>query len=116
MDEEQKVWEDEVMIAPLVDDFRRALWGASMKPGSVFLPFTFRDFGEVNVLISEGDEILVPLHLVRLVGTVRQPIKRWFGFLSPNEVRMLRLVIVCFPDNPSEKDTVEITELGTQKI
>ncbi len=114
MTEERAVWNDEVTSAPFVDDFRRALW--AMRNKSVWLPFVFQKLGAVSVRASEIDEILTPFHSITLIGTIERPIERCWGLLSPKKVRVLRLVITCFPDEPSRSDIGTITVLGEKEI
>lgn len=110
MKDEQEMWKVEAVAIPTVDEMRRA----SYDRGCV--SFTFGGLGRVSVRVDELEEASVPMHKIMLTGMIEQPVPRLLWWLKPKEVRVLHLVITCFPDEPSKSDIGTVTVLGKHKI
>jgi hypothetical protein len=107
---EQEVWEVEAVAIPTVDEMRKAYF----EKGSVF--FTFDGLGRVSLRVDELEEASIPPRMFVLTGLTEKPIPRCLPWLRPNEASVLRIVVACFPDDPSAKDIGEVTLLGIKKI
>lgn len=106
----QRIWIEEVVSFPSLNDMRRADYMQSP------LRFVFRAFdGEASILLGEVQDVEAP-HLTVDEGSsakrivLRGMVKRMDGHLWWKRRRVFDLVISLYPDETDCRDTVIITE------
>ncbi len=110
MNDEQEAWMVEAVDIPTVDEMRRAHYNRG------FVSFAFGGLGRVSVRVDELEEASIPERMFILTGMTEKPIPRWLPWFKPKKASVLRIVVTCFPDNPSKPDVGEVTLLGTKRI